>query len=42
MPKMKGFGLAGLVAVVIVMKTIMGWTDKETKRYEELERRAIV
>jgi hypothetical protein len=40
MPNMKGFGLAGIVAIVIAMKFIMGWTDKETKLYEKLERRA--
>jgi hypothetical protein len=40
MPNIKGFGLAGIVAIVIVMQFIMGWTDKETKRYEKLERRA--
>ena len=40
MPNMKGFGLAGIVAIVIAMKFITGWTDKETKRYEKLERRA--
>jgi hypothetical protein len=40
MPNLKGFGLAGIVVFVIVMKFIMGWTDRETKRYEKLERRA--
>jgi hypothetical protein len=40
MPNIKGFGLAGFVAIVIAMQFIIGWTDKETKRYEKLERRA--
>jgi hypothetical protein len=40
MPNMKGFGIAGIVAVVIAMQFIMGWTNKETRRYEKLERRA--
>jgi hypothetical protein len=40
MPTMKYFGLAGIVAVVVAMQFIKGWTDKKTKRYEKLERRA--
>jgi hypothetical protein len=40
MPNMEGFGLAGIIAIIIAMQFIMGWTNSETRRYKKLERRA--
>ncbi len=40
MPNMKGFGLAGIVGIIIFMQFIMGWANSEARRYKKLQRRA--
>lgn len=41
LPNIKGLGIAGLVAIAVFMRLIMDSTDRETRRYRKLEKRAV-
>jgi len=41
LPNVKGLGLAGIVIIAIFVRLVMKTTDRETDRYERLEKRAV-